>query len=93
MKRTLAAHLAEVPQARVLMKFGAFHLYKGYNPLGQRDVGNFVAEYADGQDLKSLNLIVVGAKGVQAGYNGVGREMKVSDFDVTTEEDSDWRGR
>lgn len=91
MKRTLAAHLAEVPQARVLMKFGAFHLYKGYNPLGQRDVGNFVAEYADGQDLKSLNLIVVGAKGVQAGYNGVGREMKVSDFDVTTEEDSDWR--
>lgn len=91
MKRTLAAHLAEVPQARVLMKFGAFHLYKGYNPLGQRDVGNFVAELADGEDVKALNMIVVGAKGREARYNGVGRPMKVYDFDATTGEDSDWR--
>ncbi|MCF7750729.1 hypothetical protein KQ945_08225 [Bacillus subtilis subsp. subtilis] len=91
MKRTLAAHLAEVPQARVLMKFGAFHLYKGYNPLGQRDVGNFVAEHADGAGLNALNLIVVGAKGMEAGYNGVGRPMKVYSFDATTGEDSDWR--
>ena len=91
MKRTLTAHFAEVPQARVLMKFGAYHLYKGYNPLGQRDVGNFVAEHADGQDVKALNLIVGGAKGVGAGYNGVGRPMKVYDFDATTGEDSDWR--
>ncbi|MGE8216768.1 MAG: hypothetical protein ACN6RD_11270 [Stenotrophomonas maltophilia] len=91
MKRTLAAHFAEAPQARVLMKFGALHLYKGYNPLGQRDVGNFVAELADGQDVKSLNLIVVGAKGEGAGYNGVGRPMKVYTFDATTDKDSDWR--
>lgn len=53
MKRTLAAHFAEAPQARVLMKFGAYHLYKGYNPLGQRDVGNFVAEHADGAGVAS----------------------------------------
>ncbi len=91
MKRTLAAHFAEAPQARVLMKFGALHLYKGYNPLGQRDVGNFVAELADGQDVKSLNLIVVGARGEGAGYNGVGRPMKVYTFDATTDKDSDWR--
>ncbi|WP_411851517.1 hypothetical protein ACLB90_02760 [Stenotrophomonas sp. LGBM10] len=91
MKRTLAAHLAEVPQARVLMKFGAYHLYKGYNPLGQRDVGNFVAEHADGQNVKALNLIVGGARGTGAGYNGVGRPMKVYDFDATTGKDSDWR--
>jgi hypothetical protein len=38
-----------------------------------------------------VNLIVVGAKGVEAGYNGVGRPMKVYDFDATTGEDSDWR--
>lgn len=91
MKRTLAAHFDAVPQARVLMKFGAFHLYKGYNPLGQRDVGNFVAELADGEGVKALNMIVVGAKGREAGYNGVGRPMKVYDFDATTGEDSDWR--
>lgn len=91
MKRTLTAHFAEAPQARVLMKFGAWHLYKGYNPLGQRDVGNFVAEHADGEGVKSLNMIVVGARGVEAGYNGVGRQVNVHDFDATTGEDSDWR--
>ena len=90
MKRTLAAHLAEAPEARLLMKFGAYHLYKGYNPLGQRDVGNFVAEHADGEGVKSLHLIVVGARGVEAAYNGVGRQVKVHDFDTTTGEDSDW---
>lgn len=91
MKRTLAAHFAEAPQARVLMKFGAWHLYRGFNPLGQRDVGNFVAEHADGEGVKALNMIVVGARGVEAGYNGVGRQVKVHDFDATTGEESDWR--
>jgi hypothetical protein len=90
MKRTLAAHLAQAPQARVLMKFGAYHLYKGFNPLEQRDLGNFVAERADGEGVKSLNLIVVGARGVQAGYNGVGRQVKTQDFDSTTGKDNDW---
>lgn len=90
MKRTLAAHFAEAPRARVLMKFGANHLYKGYNPLEQRDLGNFVAERADGEGVSSLNLIVVGARGVEAGYNGVGRQMKTHDFDSTVGEKSDW---
>ncbi|ATY31040.1 hypothetical protein [Sphingomonas psychrotolerans] len=91
MKRTLVTHFAEAPQARVLMKFGALHLYKGYNPLGQRDLGNFVAEHADGEGVKSLNLIVAGARGALAGYNGVGRQVTVHNFDATTGKGSDWR--
>ena len=90
MKRTLVTHFAEAPQARLLMKFGAYHLYKGYNPLGQRDVGNFVAEHADGEGVKSLNIIVAGARGVEASYNGVGRQRTVRNFDATTGKDSDW---
>lgn len=90
MKRTLAAHFAEAPRARLLMKFGAYHLYKGYNPLGQRDLGNFVAEHADGEGVKSLHIIVAGAKGALPGYNGVGRPMTVKTFDATTGEDADW---
>ncbi|NGM51965.1 erythromycin esterase family protein [Caulobacter sp. 602-2] len=90
MKRTLATHLAEAPQARLLMKFGAYHLYKGYNPLGQRDLGNFVAERADGEGAKSLHIVVTGAKGEQAGYGGVGRQRTVRKFDATTGKDSDW---
>ncbi|WP_143754991.1 hypothetical protein [Caulobacter sp. BP25] len=91
MKRTLATHFAEAPQARLLMKFGAYHLYKGYNPLGQRDLGNFVAEHADGEGVKSLNLIVAGAKGALGGYAGVGRPVTVYNFDATTGKGSDWR--
>ena len=90
MKRTLVARFAEAPQARLLLKFGGYHLYKGYNPLGQRDLGNFVAERADGEGVKSLHIIVTGARGVQAGYNGVGRQVAVHDFDATTGKDSDW---
>jgi len=90
MKRTLAAHFAHAPQARVLMKFGAYHLYTGFNPLGQRDLGNFVAEHADGQGVKALNMIVVGARGMQATFNGVGRQVKVSPFDIMTDEEGDW---
>jgi hypothetical protein len=90
MKRTLVTHFAEAPRARVLMKFGAYHLYKGYNPLGQRDLGNFVAERADGEGVKSLHIVVTGARGVQAGYNGVGRQVAVHTFDATTGKDSDW---
>lgn len=90
MKRTLVTDFAEAPQARLLMKFGAYHLYKGYNPLGQRDLGNFVAERADGEGVKSLHIVVTGARGVQAGYNGVGRQVAVHNFDATTGKDSDW---
>jgi len=90
MKRTLAAHFAEAPQARLLMKFGAYHLYKGYNPLGQRDLGNFVAERADGEGVKSLHIVVTGAGGVQAAYNGVGRQVSTNKFDATTGKDADW---
>jgi hypothetical protein len=90
MKRTLVTHFAEAPQARLMMKFGAYHLYKGYNPLGQRDLGNFVAERADGEGVKSLHIVVTGARGVQAGYNGVGRQVAVHNFDAATGKHSDW---
>jgi hypothetical protein len=90
MKRTLVTHFAEAPRARVLMKFGAYHLYKGYNPLGQRDLGNFVAERADGEGVKSLHIVVTGARGALGGYNGVGRQVAAHNFDATTGKDSDW---
>lgn len=73
------------------MKFGANHLYKGYNPLGQHDVGNFVAEHADRTGTTALTMIVVGARGSGAAYNGVGCPMRVYDFDATTGENTDWR--
>lgn len=48
---------------KVLLKFGDWHLYKGYNPLHQRDLGNYIAEIADGQGSSSLHICVLGAGG------------------------------
>ena len=47
---------------RVLLKLGDWHLYKGINPLHQRDLGNFVAEFADGQKSSSLHILVSGSE-------------------------------
>ena len=91
MKRTLAAHLADNPGARVLMKFGAWHFYKSLNPLDQRDLGAFVAERADGEGVAALHIIVLGAKGTEAGYDGVGRPAVVRGFDMMDDEGPDWR--
>lgn len=91
MKRTLHARLAAQPEARVLMKFGAWHLYKSLNPLDQRDLGAFVAERADGEGVNALHIAVLGARGSEGGYSGVGRPAAVSEFDVMTEDGDDWR--
>lgn len=91
MKRTFAAHLAENPDARVLMKFGAYHAYKSVNPLNQRDLGAYVAERADGEGVSSLHIMVLGAKGSEAGYAGVGRPAAVRTFDMMDEKGPDWR--
>ena len=89
MKRTLAAHLAENPGARVLMKFGAWHFYKALNPLDQRDLGAYVTERAEGEGVTALHIMVAGARGSYAGYAGVGRRS-VRSFDMDSEE-ADWR--
>lgn len=91
MKRTLAAHLADHPGARVLMKFGANHAYKSINPLNQRDLGAYVAERADGEGATSLHIMVLGARGSEAGYGGVGRPAPVHTFDMKNDKDPDWR--
>lgn len=74
---------------RVLLKFGDWHLYKGFNPLNQRDLGNYVAELADGQGSTSLHICVLGAKGMHRRYAGYDRPTKVESF--VMDEDRDYR--
>ena len=71
-KRTLAVRLG-VQEQKLLVKVGANHAYKGFNPLNNRDIGNFLAERAEGQGHTSLHLIVLAAKGKQLRFAGAGR--------------------
>lgn len=91
MKRTLVGYLNSRPSpARVLFKFGDFHMGKGINELGQRDLGNFVAERAEGENAGSLHIAVYGAGGVHALYGGVGRQARNEPFVMTGDADYAW---
>jgi hypothetical protein len=81
---------AEGVPPRVLLKTGAFHMYKGINPLRNNDLGNFVAELADGQGAKSLNIVIVGVKGSQLRFAGIGRPYQPGDFNLAEDKDSDF---
>ncbi len=75
---------------RVLLKFGDWHLYKGINPLHERDLGNFVAEFADGRDETSLHILVLGAKGTHALFAGYGRPLRMEPFVMDQDDDYRW---
>jgi hypothetical protein len=91
MKRTLVHYLEARPDlARVLFKFGDAHMGKGINGLGQRDLGSFVAERAEGENVGSLHIAVYGAKGVHALYGGVGRQVRSEPFVLTDDADYAW---
>ena len=91
MKHMLARYLDAAPKpSRVLFKFGDVHVAKGINALGQRDLGNFVAERADGEGASSLHIAVYGAKGVHALYSGVGRQVRTEPFVMTEDPDYAW---
>ncbi len=77
-------------KGKVLVKFGALHLYKGFNPLSQRDLGNYVAEVADGQGTRSLHIAVFGAKGTHIGFAGYGRSPATEPFVLADVEDFRW---
>jgi hypothetical protein len=90
-KRTLASHLAKASaDSRILIKFGDVHMAKGVNSLRQRDLGNFVAERADGEAASSLHILVVGVEGSLGGYNGVGRQAAFQPYTPLSDSDYPW---
>ena len=71
---------AKGSRPKVLMKFGDWHLYKGFNPLRNNDIGNFVTELADGQGTKALHIIILAVKGTRLRFAGIGRPYSQESF-------------
>ena len=67
----LSARLARPP--RVLLKFGANHLYRGFDTTNLADLGNFVTEFADGLGSQSLHIAIMGLHGMNAENAGPGK--------------------
>ncbi len=84
LRQTLLQDLGTLPDhgtpPRLLLKFGDNHMFKGFNPIHQRDLGNFVAELADGQGVRSLHIEIVGVSGVHRLYGGYTRPTKLEPF-------------
>ncbi|APA68189.1 hypothetical protein [Janthinobacterium sp. 1_2014MBL_MicDiv] len=83
MKQLVASHLTLAPAQRMLLKAGAVHVFRGYNSLaaGSREIGNYLAEYAEGRGQKSLHVLVLASKGQQAQFAGIGRASAITEIE------------
>lgn len=57
---------------RVLLKFGANHLYRGFDTTHLLNLGNFVTEFADGLGVSAVNILVLGLSGEEQQARGPG---------------------
>jgi hypothetical protein len=94
LKKNLAGHLAawtdKGARGKLLLKFGEWHIYRGYNPLDERDLGNYVAEYADVNLGPSLHIAVMGSRGVHASYGGYARPFDHAPFVLAEDDHYTW---
>jgi hypothetical protein len=80
-----AAQMGKRP--KVLMKFGDWHLYKGFNPLRNNDLGNFITELADGEGTKAVHIIILPIKGTRLRFAGIGRPYATESFKMLDDGD------
>ena len=78
------------PASKVLLKFGAWHMFKGVNPLQNNDLGNYVTELADGQGTSSVRILILGVKGDQLRFAGIGRPPAPAPLNLAEDKDSDF---
>jgi hypothetical protein len=79
-----AARTAAVPP-KVLLKFGAYHVYRGLNPVHGSGIGNYVAEFAEGQGAQSLHIYLMPVKGSQPIHPKVGQPAQLRPFNLEDE--------
>jgi hypothetical protein len=95
MKRTFFSHLNEAARAegklpKVMVKLGAWHLYRGLNPLRSSELGNLIAEAAEAHEVEAVNVLVLGVKGQQLRPAGVARASQPVPLDLIGDKDSDF---
>jgi hypothetical protein len=90
MKQTFMKHYdfaSKTNRPKVLLKFGDWHLYKGFNPLRNNDLGNFITELADGQGTKAVHIIILPVKGTRLRFAGIGRPYSTENFKMLDDDD------
>jgi hypothetical protein len=90
MKTRFASHYARAARSaatppRVLLKFGAFHIYRGMNPVQGHGIGNYVAEFAKGQGAQSLHIRLMAVKRLRPFYPRAGQPAQLRAFSLEDE--------
>ncbi|NJC06362.1 hypothetical protein GGQ97_002155 [Sphingomonas kaistensis] len=74
----------------VVGRFGALHAYKGFNPLQNLDLGNFVAEQAEREGARSLHVVILGVRGKHATFAGLAKPFAASNYVMADEDLLRW---
>jgi len=75
---------------KVMFKFGAFHMYRGTNMIHNNDIGNMVAELADWEGTKSVHIMILGVKGTQLAFAGIGKPGVEAPLDLKSDPRGDF---
>jgi hypothetical protein len=67
---------------KVFFKFGAYHMFRGINPLHSSELGNLIGEAAEANQLKSVHILIVGVKGEQLHFVGIGKPAEAAPLDL-----------
>jgi hypothetical protein len=73
---------------KVFFKFGAYHMFRGINPLHSSELGNLIGEAAEANQLKSVHILIVGVKGEQLHFVGIGKPAEAAPLDLPGDKDS-----
>src|SRR5262249_3203808 len=60
------------------------------NPIHSSEIGNLVNEFAEAHGLKSLHILIVGAKGEQLHFAGVGKPYQAAPLDLANDKNSEF---
>jgi hypothetical protein len=73
---------------KVFFKFGAYHMFRGINPLHSSELGNLIGEAAEANQFKSVHILIAGVKGEQLHFVGIGKPAEAVPLDLAGEKDS-----
>ena len=93
MKKNFAEPFAASSQSngvlpKVFFKFGAYHMFRGINPLHSSELGNLIGEAAEANQFKSVHILIAGVKGEQLHFAGIGKPAEAAPLDLQGDKDS-----
>ena len=73
---------------KIFFKFGAYHMFRGINPLHSSEIGGLISEAAEANQFRSVHILIAGVKGEQLHFAGIGKPAEAAPLDLAGDKDS-----